>query len=93
MLILAFAAAVSGVLPSIRFCLNSLTCRSVINGTSVPNDYPMTTGKNSRRYRHSLLSLIKPAQVSGQGGGKDQPGIGHQVVVVKGDLDPVQVVA
>ena len=34
-----------------RFCLNSLVCRSVINGTSVPNDYPISTGKNSRRYR------------------------------------------
>ena len=30
-LIPALAAAVSCVLPSIRFCLNSLTCRSVIN--------------------------------------------------------------
>ena len=50
-LIPAFAAAVSGVLPFIRFCLISLTCRSVINGTSVPNDYPISTGKNSRRYR------------------------------------------
>ena len=49
---------VSCVYPSIRFCLNSLTCRSVINGTSVPNDCPITTGKNSRRYWHSLLSLI-----------------------------------
>ena len=38
-------AAVSCVLPSIRFCLNSLVCRSVINGTSVPNDYPISTGK------------------------------------------------
>ena len=50
-LIPALAAAVSCVLPSIRFCLNSLVCRSVINGTSVPNDYPISTGKNSRRYR------------------------------------------
>ena len=48
-LIPALAAAVSCVL--IRFCLNSLVCRSVINGTSVPNDYPISTGKNSRRYR------------------------------------------
>ena len=39
------------VLPSIRFGLSSLTCRSGINGTSVPNDYPLSTGKNSRRYR------------------------------------------
>ena len=50
-LIPALAAAVSCVLPSIRFCLSSLTCRSVINGTSVPNDYPISTGKNSRRNR------------------------------------------
>ena len=50
-LIPAFAAAVSRVLPSIRFCLSSPTCRSVINGTSVPNDYPISIGKNSRRYR------------------------------------------
>ena len=50
-LIPALAAAVSCVLPSIRFCLNSLVCRSVINGTSVPNNYPISTGKNSRRYR------------------------------------------
>ena len=50
-LIPALAAAVSCVLPSIRFCLISLTCRSVINSTSVPNDYPISTDKNSRRYR------------------------------------------
>ena len=40
-LIPALATAVSCVLPSTRFCLNSLVCRSVINGTSVPNDYPL----------------------------------------------------
>ena len=33
------------------------------------------------------------AQVPGQGGRKDQPGIGHQAAVVEGDLDPVGVVA
>ena len=57
-LIPALAAAVSCVLPSIRFCLNSLVCRSVINGTSVPNNYPISTGKNGRRYRQDQLSLI-----------------------------------
>ena len=31
------------------------------------------------------------AQVPGEGGGKDQPGIGHQAVVVEGDLDAVGV--
>ena len=61
-LIPAFAAAVSCVLPSIRFCLNSLTCRSVINGTSIPNDYPISTGKNSRLYRQDQLSLITMLQ-------------------------------
>ena len=58
-LIPALAAAVSCVLPSIRFCLSSPTCRSVINGTSVPNDYPISTGKNGRRYRQDQLSLIR----------------------------------
>ena len=33
------------------------------------------------------------AQVQGQGGWQDQPSIGHQAVVVEGDLDPVGVVA
>ena len=43
--------------------------------------------------RHSLLSLIRQAKVPGQGGGKDQPGIGHQAAVVEGGLDVVGVVA
>ena len=63
-LIPAWAAA-SRVLPSIRFRLIGLTCRSVINGTSVPNDYPITTGKNSRRNRQDQLQLItNPRQSS-----------------------------
>ena len=33
------------------------------------------------------------AQVSGEGGRKEQTGIGHQSAVVEGDLDPVGVVA
>ena len=32
------------------------------------------------------------AKAQGEGGGKDQPGIGHQAVVVEGDLDAVGVV-
>ena len=32
------------------------------------------------------------AQVPGEGGGKDQPGIGHQAVVIKDDADPVGIV-
>ena len=30
------------------------------------------------------------AKAQGEGGGKDQPGIGHQAVVVEGDLDAVR---
>ena len=41
----------------------------------------------------TLLDQLGQAEVAGQGGGKDQPGIGHQTVVIKGDLDPVGVVA
>ena len=33
------------------------------------------------------------AEVPGEGGRKEQPGIGHQAAVVEGDLDPVGVVA
>ena len=33
------------------------------------------------------------AEAQGQGGRKEQPGIGHQAAVVEGDLDPVGVVA
>ena len=33
------------------------------------------------------------AHMLGQGGRKEQTGIGHQSVVVEGDLDPVGVVA
>ena len=31
--------------------------------------------------------------LAGQGGGKEQPGIGHQAAVVEGDTDAVGVVA
>ena len=40
----------------------------------------------------ALLNQLGQAQVPGQGGGKDQPGIGYQTVVVKGDLDAVGMV-
>ena len=32
------------------------------------------------------------AEMPGQGGWKEQPGVGHQAAVVEGDLDPVGVV-
>ena len=54
-LIPALAAAVSCVLPSIRFCLSSLICRFVINGTSVPNDYPLSTGKIVDATRRTIV--------------------------------------
>ena len=37
----------------------------------------------------ALLDQLRQAEVAGQGGGKDQPGIRHQVVVVEGDVDAV----
>ena len=40
----------------------------------------------------ALLYQLGQAQVPGQGGGKEQPGIGYQTVVVKGDLDAVGMV-
>ena len=39
----------------------------------------------------ALLDELGQAQVQGQGGWQDQPGIGHQTVVVKGDVDAVGV--
>ena len=47
------------------------------------------------RSRRRSTSWGRPrwrAKVAGQGGGKDQPGIGHQAAVVEGDLDAVGVV-
>ena len=41
----------------------------------------------------ALLDEFGQAQVLGEGGRKEQTGIGHQSVVVEGDLDPVGVVA
>ena len=40
-----------------------------------------------------VVDQLGQAQAPGQGGRKDQPGIGHQAVIVEGDLDPVGVVA
>ena len=40
-----------------------------------------------------LPEELGQAKAQGEGGGKDQPGIGHQAVVVEGDLDAVGVVA
>ena len=34
-----------------------------------------------------LPEELGQAKAQGEGGGKDQPGIGHQAVVVEGDLD------
>ena len=39
-----------------------------------------------------VVDEFTQTQVPGQGGGKDQPGIGYQAVVVKGDLDAVGMV-
>ena len=39
-----------------------------------------------------LPEELGQAKAQGEGGGKDQPGIGHQAVVVEGDLDAVGVV-
>ena len=36
-----------------------------------------------------LPEELGQAKAQGEGGGKDQPGIGHQAVVVEGDLDAV----
>ena len=40
-----------------------------------------------------VVDEFTQTQVLGEGDRKEQPGIGHQAVVVKGDLDPVWVVA
>ena len=39
-----------------------------------------------------LPEELGQAKAQGEGRGKDQPGIGHQAVVVEGDLDAVGVV-
>ena len=40
-----------------------------------------------------VVDEFTQTQVLGEGDRKEQPSIGHQAVVVKGDLDPVWVVA
>ena len=39
------------------------------------------------------VNQLGQSQMQGQGGRQDQPGIGHQAVVVKDDVDAVDVVA
>ena len=41
----------------------------------------------------ALLYQLGKAEVQSQGGWKEQPGIGHQAVIVEGDTDAVEVVA
>ena len=38
------------------------------------------------------VNQLRQAQMPAQRGGQDQPSIGHQAVVIKGDLDAVGVV-
>ena len=40
-----------------------------------------------------VVDEFTQTQVLGEGDRKEQPSIGHQAVVIKGDLDPVGVVA
>ena len=40
-----------------------------------------------------MVNQFGQAQMPGQGGGKEQPGIGHQAAVVEGDTNTVGVVA
>ena len=40
-----------------------------------------------------LFNQLGQAEVPGQGGRKDQPGVGHQAVVVEGHADAVGVIA
>ena len=39
------------------------------------------------------VNQLGQTQVQGQGGRKEQPGIGHQAVIVEGDADAIGVVA
>ena len=39
------------------------------------------------------VSQLGKTETPGQGGGKHQPGVGHQTVIVEGDLDAVEVLA
>ncbi len=40
-----------------------------------------------------LVEELPQTQVLGQRGGQDQPGVGHEALVVEGHLKPVQAVA
>ena len=40
-----------------------------------------------------VVHQLAQSQVLGQGNGKNQPSIGHQAVIVEGDLDAVEVIA
>ena len=41
----------------------------------------------------ALPEELGQAEAPGQGGRKNQPGIGHQAVIVEGDVDAVELVA
>ena len=69
----------------------------------------ISAGQRGGHQRHHLVAGVRPprraaevevlpeelgqAKAQGEGGRKDQPGIGHQAVVVEGDADAVGVVA
>ena len=69
----------------------------------------VATGQRRRNQRHHLIAGVGPAwgtaqvqapvnqlgkaEMLGQGGRQEQPGIGHQAVIVEGDADAVGVVA
>ena len=69
----------------------------------------VATSQRRRNQGHHLIARVRPArgtakvemvvdqfgqaQAPGQGGRKDQTGIGHQAVIVEGDADAVEVVA
>ena len=69
----------------------------------------VSPSQRRRNQGHHLVARVRPArgaakvelvvdqfgqaQAPGQGGRKDQPGIGHQAVIVEGDADAIGVVA
>ena len=57
------------------------------------NEVARLAGISSSHLSQIMNGQLGQTQVQGQGGRKDQPGIGHQAAVVEGDLDPVGVVA
>ena len=64
-------------------------------GAGRPRDVRVARVRPARRIAQveELLDEFGQAEAQGQGGRQDQPGIGHQAVVVEGDLDAVGVVA